>query len=46
MKFDSLNTFYVNIETNENNIPVHFKRIGTKWKVVEISFPEDFFKDL
>ena len=46
MKFDSLNTFYVNIETDENNIPVYFKRIGTKWKVVEISFPEDFFKNL
>ena len=46
MKFDSLNTFYVNIENDENNISVHFKRIGTKWKVVEISFPEDFFKDL
>ena len=46
MKFDSLNTFYVDIKTDEDNIPVHFKRIGIKWKVIEINFPDDFFKDL
>ena len=38
MKFDSLNTFYVNVDTDGDKIPVHFKRIGTKWKVVEIGF--------
>ena len=46
IKFDSLNTFYVDIKTDEDNIPVHFKRIGIKWKVIEINFPDDFFKDL
>ena len=45
MKFDSLNTFYVNVDTDGDKIPVHFKRIGTKWKVVEIGFPDDIFKD-
>ena len=45
MKFDSLNTFYVNIETNENNIPVHFKRIGTKWRVKEIEALQKYLRE-
>ena len=45
MKFDSLNTFHVNLEADRENIPVHFKRIGTKWKVVEIGFPDDIFNE-
>ena len=45
VKFDSLNTFYVNIDTDEDKIPIHFKRIGTKWKVVEIGFPDYFLNE-
>ena len=41
MKFDSLNSFRVDIETDEEKIPIYFYRFGTKWKVVEIEFPED-----
>lgn len=46
MKFDSLNSFHVNLETDGDQIPIHFKRIGTKWKVVEIEFPEDIFNEI
>ena len=46
MEFDSLNSFHVNLETDEDKIPIYFKRIGTKWKVVEIEFPEDIFNEM
>ena len=46
MKFDSLNSFHVEIENNEEKIPIHFYRYGTKWKVVEIEFPKDLFKEM
>ena len=42
MKFNGLNSFYVNLETDEDLIPIYFKRIGTKWKVVEIEFQKVF----
>ena len=46
MKFDSLNSFHVEIENNDEKIPIHFYRYGTKWKVVEIEFPKDLFKEM
>ena len=46
MKFDSINSFHVNLENEGETYPIHFRRIGTKWKVVEISFPEDLFDEM
>jgi len=46
MKFDSLNSFFVNLETDGEPIPVHFRRIGTKWKVTEIEFPKELFDEI
>ena len=46
MNFDGLNSFYVNFETDGEEIPVHFKRFGTKWKVVEIEFSENIFDEM
>ena len=46
MNFDGLSSFHVNLETDEEEIPVHFKRIGIKWKVVEIEFPENIFEEM
>ena len=46
MKFNGLNSFYVNLETDEDSIPIYFKRIGTKWKVIEIEFPKEFFNEM
>jgi|TARA_B100001971_G_scaffold209653_1_gene233633 cell division protein FtsL len=46
MEFDSLNSFHVDIENEEKKIPIHFYRFGTKWKVIEIEFPKDIFKQM
>ena len=46
MKYDSLNSFHINLETDGDDIPIYFKRMGTKWKVVEIGFPEDIFNEM
>ena len=46
MNFDGLNSFHVNLETDGEVIPVHFKRIGIKWKVVEIEFSENMFDEM
>ena len=46
MKFNGLNSFYVNLETDGEEIPIHFKRIGIKWKVVEIEFSENIFDEM
>ena len=46
MNFDGLSSFHVNLETDGEEIPVHFKRIGIKWKVVEIEFPENIFDEM
>ena len=42
MRFDGLNSFYVNLESDGEKLPVHFKRIGAKWKIVQIEFSDDF----
>ena len=46
MKFDSLNSFHVDIENDEEKIPIHFYRYGTKWKVIELEFQKVFFKEM
>ena len=42
MNFDGFNSFHVNVESNGENIPIHFKRIGVKWKIVHIELSDDF----
>ena len=46
MNFHGLSSFYVNLKTDGEEILVHFKRIGIKWKVVEIEFPENIFDEM
>tara|TARA_Y100001970_G_scaffold187954_1_gene228631 strand:+ start:73 stop:609 length:537 start_codon:yes stop_codon:yes gene_type:complete len=46
MNFDGLSSFHVNFETDEEEIPVHFKRIGIKWKIVEIEFSKNIFDEM
>ncbi len=46
MNFDGLSSFHVNFETDGEEIPVHFKRIGIKWKVVEIEFSDNIFDEI
>ena len=31
---------------DKEKFPIHFKRIGTKWKVIEIEFPKEFFDEM
>ena len=42
MRFDGFSSFYVNLENDGENLPIHFKRIGAKWKIVQIEFSDDF----
>ena len=42
MRFDGFSSFYVNLEGDGEKLPVHFKRIGAKWKIVQIEFSDDF----
>ena len=42
MRFDGFNSFYVNLESDGEQLPIHFKRIGAKWKIVQIAFSDGF----
>ena len=42
MRFDGFSSFYVNLKSGGEKLPVHFKRIGAKWKIVKIEFSDDF----
>ena len=41
MKFDSFNSFHVDLESDGKTIPIHFSRIGFKWKVERVEFSDD-----
>ena len=42
MRFDGFNSFYVNLESDGEQLPIRFTRIGAKWKIVQIEFSDDF----
>ena len=46
MKFDSLNSFYVELASDGEKIPVHFRRIGFKWKVEQVEFSDELINKL
>ncbi len=46
MRFNGLSSFYVNLESDGEKLPVHFKRIGAKWKIVQIEFSDNFIEML
>ncbi len=41
IKFDSFSSFHVDLESDGEKIPVHFRRIGFKWKVEQIEFSDE-----
>ena len=41
MKFDSFGSFHVELASDGEKIPVHFRRIGFKWKVDQIEFTDE-----
>ena len=46
MKFDSLSSFHVELESDGQKIPVRFRRIGVKWKIEQIEFSDDLISKL
>ena len=46
MKFNSFGSFHVDLESGGETIPVHFRRIGFKWKVEQIDFSDDLINKL
>ena len=46
IKFDSFNSFHVNVENDDEKIRVHFRRIGVKWKINLLELPNDLISTL
>ena len=46
IKFDSLSSFHVELESDGQKIPVRFKRVGVKWKIEQIEFSNDLISKL
>ena len=46
IKFDSFNSFHVNIESDGGKISLHFRRIGVKWKIDQVELPDDLISKL
>ena len=46
MDNNGFNSFYINYETRGEKYPIYFKRIGLKWKKIDIEFPKDLFEKI
>ena len=46
LRFDSLNSFHVNLESDGEKIPIHFRRFGVKWKIDQIEFSDTLMSKL
>ena len=46
MNFNSLSSFYVTYENEEQEIPVFFNRKGLTWKITQIEFTENLIEDM
>ena len=46
MDFTGHSSFVVIYENSKKEISVIFDRIGFKWKITEIRFPDNFLKDI
>ena len=46
MKFDTFGSFHVDLESDGEKIPVHFRRVGFKWKVEQIKFSDNLINKL
>ena len=46
IKFDSVSTFHVDLESDGEKIPVRFKRVGVKWKIEQIEFSDDLISKI
>ena len=46
MKFDTFGSFHVDLDSDGEKIPVHFRRVGFKWKVEQIEFSDELINKL
>lgn len=46
MKFNGLDSFYIDYEHEEEVLEIHFDREHLKWKLTQIDFPKSLFADL
>ena len=46
MDFNSLSSFYVTYENEEQEFPIFFNRKGLTWKITQIEFPKNLLGDL
>ena len=46
MEFNSLNSFYVTYENEDQELPIFFNRKGLTWKITQIEFPENLIENM
>ncbi len=46
MDNNGLNSFYINYENKGKEYPIHFKRDGFKWRIIDIEFPKDLLEKI
>ena len=46
MDFNSLSSFYVTYENEDQELPIFFNRKGFTWKVTQIEFPENLMESI
>ena len=46
MEFNSLNSFYVTYENEDQELPIFFNRKGLTWKITQIEFPENLIEGM
>ena len=46
LRFDSFNSFHVNLESDGEKIPIHFRRFGVKWKIDQIELSDTLMSKL
>ena len=46
MEFNSLNSFYVTYENEDQELPIFFNRKGLNWKITLIEFPDNLIEGM
>ena len=46
MEFNSLNSFYVTYENEDQELPIFFNRKGLTWKITQIEFPDNLIEGM
>ena len=46
MEFNSLNSFYVTYENEDQELPIFFNRKGLTWKITQIEFSDNLIEGM